>query len=715
PVTPRVVIPLAPPPPIIPPPPPPPPIHLPMAHPAVVIPLAPIINLTNVIPNRGTSNGSVRITVNGNNFIAPVNVIIGGRPCANVVLNPLGNSITCDTPAKDATAGDTLDTTGTEFVSVEVTNGDGNHDTLWYAFEYEKGNLPTITRINPATSASAGNVDITIEGTNFFPGSHVLLGATPCTHVTFVSGTQLLCTTSPRVTLNFKVDVSVVIPNNLSAVIPDGHTYLPDVDNLQDCKAYANFVYQQKYLHPQPSEIDIRNATTLADLELNITGTITPGIHANIKQRISISTFGTMHYKVNVDYLSKDPYLHLHNIDYNSLYPDLTNHDKADIRTLLVDAGMGADPDLQAARVAIFGLDPNRTAFTDAISYNLNMDGHYAQALNTAAVADQQAIFKRIKRLVAFKLGSADPNDLGKFAIGVLANNKVGNRCIDGVRDSLTDVEKNELGDESNEPVHFGKFFSKLFIQYREEFIDKHKLLFPGDPLDHVINHNHDEHKTVVPLGLKRKMHLSFGLRGNATTVRFMAYTLPNETRLWANAVLERFLLGGDLFPYGGLRFVGGDMHDIAINNFAPQVHFDAFDVNRMLQILKRSREIAFTLDPIRFPGLVGIQSYRSPNEMGLRLNHQLLTDLLQKEESLLGAAAPPPGGFVDQWQNFMANGFNHINDDGHGHVNDFFRKADPAPAGARDVGSTDDRNFYLTDDAWLYLLEKYGYIIRVP
>ena len=87
---------------------------------------------------------------------------------------------------------------------------------------------PTLAAIVPNKGPAAGNTEVTISGTNFLVGVAVNFGEVASPTVTIKDATTLTVITpehEPGV-----VDVEVVNPNNLTAVLKDGFTYLEEGD-----------------------------------------------------------------------------------------------------------------------------------------------------------------------------------------------------------------------------------------------------------------------------------------------------------------------------------------------------------------------------------------------------------------------------------------------------------------------------------------------------
>ncbi|MBV9457469.1 MAG: IPT/TIG domain-containing protein, partial [Bradyrhizobium sp.] len=157
--------------------------------------------VTSVLANSGTTLGSNSVTISGTNFNGATAVAFGSVAVAAGKFTILSaTTILATTPAQAA---------GTVNVTVTTpagTSAIGTSDQ----YTYTSAPLPTITSISPASGDTAGNTQVTINGTNFVSGGSVTIGGNPTTLFTFVSSTQIKVTTAahnPGV-----VDVVVTMP-----------------------------------------------------------------------------------------------------------------------------------------------------------------------------------------------------------------------------------------------------------------------------------------------------------------------------------------------------------------------------------------------------------------------------------------------------------------------------------------------------------------------
>lgn len=146
----------------------------------------PTPTVTSVSPNFSPLAGGVVVTITGTNFQPGAVASFGGTNSPSTVYVS-ANQVQAVAPAR-ATAGT---------VSVRVTNTDGKYGTLSNAFTY--GNpTPTIASLAPTSGTTAGGTDVTITGTNFYPGTTVTFGGTSAVSVNVLNTTTLIARTPAR-------------------------------------------------------------------------------------------------------------------------------------------------------------------------------------------------------------------------------------------------------------------------------------------------------------------------------------------------------------------------------------------------------------------------------------------------------------------------------------------------------------------------------------
>jgi hypothetical protein len=129
---------------------------------AVTISNTPVVTVTGVSPNSGTTTGGTAVTITGTNFQSGATVAIDGVAAA--VSSVTSTSISATTPAHTA---------GT--VSLTVTNPDGTSATLSSAFTYVTPVQPSFTLTSSPTSktvsrGTTATYSITLSPKNGFTG-----------------------------------------------------------------------------------------------------------------------------------------------------------------------------------------------------------------------------------------------------------------------------------------------------------------------------------------------------------------------------------------------------------------------------------------------------------------------------------------------------------------------------------------------------------------
>jgi hypothetical protein len=142
-----------------------------------------------ISPASGPLVGGQSVTITGSNFNTAPNstfVTIGGVAATNVVVNST-TQLTAVTPANAA---------GPQ--SVAVTTTDGGTGRLVNGYTYQ--DVPTVTRIDPASGPLAGGQAVTITGTNFLGATSLTIGGTAATNLVVVSATTITAVTPASLT-----------------------------------------------------------------------------------------------------------------------------------------------------------------------------------------------------------------------------------------------------------------------------------------------------------------------------------------------------------------------------------------------------------------------------------------------------------------------------------------------------------------------------------
>jgi len=130
--------------------------------------------ITSLVPAEGPVAGGTIVQINGSGFGVAASVSFGSTPVSTFTVTP--NAITFVTPP--ATAG-----------SVQVTVNVGAASSNGVPFTYVAP--PVITALTPSVVPIAGNIPVTIAGTNLGGVTLVKFGALAASSFTVVSATSI--------------------------------------------------------------------------------------------------------------------------------------------------------------------------------------------------------------------------------------------------------------------------------------------------------------------------------------------------------------------------------------------------------------------------------------------------------------------------------------------------------------------------------------------
>ncbi len=167
--------------------------------------------ITAVEPDSGPIAGGTTIEIRGTDFNERLTVELDGTPATDVEVLA-GTLIRAVTPAHAEGA-----------VDVTVVQG-AARTTRQDAFTYVDG--PSITGITPDEGPSTGGTLAVIDGDGFVDGATVTFDGIPASSVDWVDAHTLSVTTPPGPVK--QVDVRVENPDQQSAELARGYTYLPD-------------------------------------------------------------------------------------------------------------------------------------------------------------------------------------------------------------------------------------------------------------------------------------------------------------------------------------------------------------------------------------------------------------------------------------------------------------------------------------------------------
>lgn len=181
--------------------------------------------LITASPNSGPITGGTRITLFGNGFQAPVQVLFGNAE-AQVVGGILFDSIIVLAPPAHAALGNP-GTVGAAVITVVNINS-GTRASLAGGFTYTPS--MTITGITPQSGSAMGGTDVTVNGLGLDGRLQAFVGGVEA-QILRTSGTSVLLRTNPAVSPcnNTSTVPGITITNldtGLTASSPQGFTYL---------------------------------------------------------------------------------------------------------------------------------------------------------------------------------------------------------------------------------------------------------------------------------------------------------------------------------------------------------------------------------------------------------------------------------------------------------------------------------------------------------
>ena len=331
-------------------------------------------------------------------------------------------------------------------------------------------------------------------------------------------------------------------------------------------------------------------------------------------------------YRINSSFLSADPFLQFHNIDYDVLYPEAVSEMEWEHEIFRTLAMQLEDSALR------------RDLWKTLIRTNPD-DDDSADMKQT-----KQLVRKRIKRLFEKAL-SDGTSQMRELALHLISNS---GRCLDGLQDGLVQIEAMVF--RLDQPQNFGDFISRVLTDYKMDFIRRHAFLNP----------NSAEFQTTSVQTLRNRMLYSLGLKGQESQVSYLYLGDPDDAALQPAQVMERFLRGGEARLQGGLA----------------RVRFDAYTVEKMIDLLMTAHERSFV------------------NGTGMRISR----------------ASPKPHLKGSLFQQFcmddpvLSGPYENVAVTFEEEKNHFFEKAAEGQNAA---------NIQVSREFWLYLLQKYGYVLK--
>lgn len=202
-----------------------------------------VLTIDSLSPTSGSPGTGLEVTINGQGFSSPLQVVFGSIAATSPTVNSDGTQITValPDPSPSLSAGES------RAVTVTVTTDPGQSDSktasLPGGFTYTSSTLvPQITEVRPSKGPNSGNTSITILGENFDASDSRVFFSVP--NVGNIPGQQIEVTgriisrttssihlTTPPATegarflLNRTADINVVNPDGQSATLANAFTF----------------------------------------------------------------------------------------------------------------------------------------------------------------------------------------------------------------------------------------------------------------------------------------------------------------------------------------------------------------------------------------------------------------------------------------------------------------------------------------------------------
>jgi hypothetical protein len=207
--------------------------------------LTPLIS--TVTPNSGPVTGNTRVSIFGEGFQAPVQVLFGTAEARVITVE--FNEIVVETPAGRDTSPDGSETVvGPVTVTVRNVNSQTSA-SMTEGFHYK--NAVVITAAGPTIGPASGGTRVTIEGTGFLAPVAVVIGGVAAQPIS-VSGTKIIAITS-GVQVEGCADV-------------EGEIAVTNINN-GDTAVGPDFTYDV----PQPSIVGVSDAEPTAGEVISVT------------------------------------------------------------------------------------------------------------------------------------------------------------------------------------------------------------------------------------------------------------------------------------------------------------------------------------------------------------------------------------------------------------------------------------------------------------
>ncbi|MBL9029637.1 MAG: hypothetical protein JNK42_04125, partial [Caedimonas sp.] len=271
---------------------------------------------------------------------------------------------------------------------------------------------------------------------------------------------------------------------------------------------------------------------------------------------------------VNPDFILYDPYLHTHNRDVNTEYPNpvtdeewaqIAKETKKSISKYLLAPGerknvpendipYGLDNRYFSGRKKNSELD--KVKFDSLVdSFNQVSSVFFRGSINKDDTQKDRkhTLRKRIKRLLDALIQQNDAGDKEEAKIVAYATfgelmGQLQGRCVDGVEEGVEYFEDGLVYGDSGSTFTESKV-SKIITSDKHHFIKQHKA-FAHYCAAAAFSDDDDEYATGIPEMLLQRMRYALSLRGETHELLYPGYGGSDRLELFPARVMERYLHG---------------------------------------------------------------------------------------------------------------------------------------------------------------------------
>jgi len=233
----------------------------------------------------------------------------------------------------------------------------------------------------------------------------------------------------------------------------------------------------------------------------------------NHLQRSSYA-FKGMNYRVNASQISlADPYLYLHN-DNPADLPEVPTEE------------------WEAIKNNFYAINDSSRDNNSALRGNLEKLDFWSPFGSN----DRRSLMRRrVKKLYCETFKDSETPLIYGLALQLEGDTTA--HCMDGLDQQITHAETIILGRSSGRLLNLGMALSKIFSDYKAQFIAHHDQFGQGS-----------EEQIYVPQAVQRRMQLILGLKGPLTSLEFPGFARLNQQELSPSEVIKRFYQGDATF-----------------------------------------------------------------------------------------------------------------------------------------------------------------------